>query len=161
MEVLDNIKQAIELLKEVEEYNEKLNGENGLISICDKKIDFWEHYLELEDLKVTESYNINKEMKKQRLLRRRYKNDAEIIKLFKDNESKMANAGHRSILLAQLCKTDNRQKNLKYSYNAYTEEEVEAILRPKKKFSAIVSKLTFKLEKKENENEKTNGTSGV
>ena len=133
MEVLNNIKQAVELLKEVEEYNEQLNGENGLISICDKKIDFWEHYLELEDLKVTEAYNINKEIKKQRQLRRRYKNDAELIKLYKDNEAKMANASYRDILITQLHKTETRQKNLKYSYTAYTEEEMNYILNPKKK----------------------------
>lgn len=152
MEVLANIQIAIELLKEVEEYNERLNGENGLISICDKKIDFWEHYLELEDLKVTEAYNINKEIKKQRQLRRKYKNDAELIKLFKDNEAKMGNASYRDILLTQLHKTETKQKNQKYSYNAYTEDEMNDILHPKKKLSAIVSKITFKIDKGKSEN---------
>ena len=132
MDVLDNIKQAVNLLKEVEEYSNELNGEYGLISTCDKKIDYWLHYLELQDLKVTEAYNIIKEIKHQRIHRRKYKNDAELIKLFKDNEGKLAHAAHRDILVTQLHKTDNKQKNLKYNYNAYTEEEVNNILRPKK-----------------------------
>lgn len=150
MEVLENIKQAVELLKEVEDYNNELNGENGFISTCDKKIDYWLHYLELEDLKVTEAYKIIREIKKQRTLRRRYKNDAELIKLFKDNETKLANAQYRDILIAQLCKTDNRHKNLKYCYSAYTEEEKNDILGPAKE--SLLDKIK-KIGKKEEGND--------
>lgn len=132
MDVLENIKQAIDLLKEVELYNNELVGENGLISTCDKRIDFWEHYLELETLKVTQVYNICREIKKQRNLRRQYKNEAELIKLYKDNEAKMQHVDNRAILLTQLYKTDTKQKNAKYSYSAYTEEERNEILGIKK-----------------------------
>lgn len=133
MEVIDNIKEAVRLLREIEDYNNQLNGEDGLISVCDKKIDYWEHYLELEDLKLTEAYNIVREIKKQRLLRRRYKDDAELIKIYKDNESKMQNPNTRDFLLMQIYKTDSRHKNAKYNYSAYTEEERDSILRPKRK----------------------------
>lgn len=133
MDVLKSIEQSIQLLKEVELYNDELVGENGLISTCDKRIDFWEHYLELETLRVTQVYNICREIKKQRNLRRQYKNDAELIKLFKDNEAKMQHVDHRAILLSQLYKTDTKQKNAKYSYSAYTEEEKNAILGIKNK----------------------------
>lgn len=132
MNVLENIEKSISLLKEVENYNDELIGENGLISTCDKKIDFWEHYLELETLRVTQVYNICKEIKNQRNLRRKYKNDAELIKLFKDNEAKMQHVDHRALLLTQLYKTDTKQKNAKYSYSAYTEEEKNRILGIKK-----------------------------
>lgn len=128
MEILENIKQAINLLKEIEEYNAQLSGEDGLISTCDKKIDYWEHYLEFNDLKTAEVYRIAKEIKNQRIQRRKYKNDAELIKVYKDNEQKMQNAGNREILLVQVCKTDTKQKNAKYSYSAYTEEEKNKIL---------------------------------
>lgn len=133
MEVIDNIKEAVRLLREVEDYNNQLNGEDGFISVCDKKIDYWMHYLELEDLKLTEAYNIVREIKKQRLLRRRYKDDAELIKIYKDNESKMQNPNTRDFLLMQIYKTDSRHKNAKYNYSAYTEEERDSILRPKRK----------------------------
>ena len=132
MEVLNNIEQAVKLLKEVEQYNDELIGEDGLISTCDKKIDFWEHYLELETLRVTQVYNICKEIKNQRNLRRKYKNDAELIKLYKDNEAKMQHVDHRDMLLVQLHKTETKQKNAKYSYSAYTEEEKNRILGIKK-----------------------------
>lgn len=132
MEVLENLKQAVSLLKEIDEYADIVNGENGLISTCDKKIDYWLHYLENEELKVTEAYKIVREIKKQRMLRRQYKNQAELIKIYKDNEAKMQNKDSRDILLVQVCKTDARHKNAKYNYNAYTPEEIDEILGVKK-----------------------------
>lgn len=132
MEVLDNLKQAVSLLKEIDEYADIVNGENGLISACDKKIDYWLHYLENEELKVTEAYKIVREIKKQRMLRRQYKNQAELIKIYKDNEAKMQNKDSRDILLVQVCKTDTRHKNAKYNYNAYEPEEIDEILGVKK-----------------------------
>lgn len=155
MDVLNNVKEAVRLLKEVEEYNNELNGENGLISTCDKKIDYWLHYLELEDLKVTEAYNILKEIKNQRILRRKYKNDADLVKVFKDNEAKLQNVSNRDILLTQMYKTDNRHKNQKYCYSAYSEEERNDILKSKKdRFkSAKMINLTFKIDKNKEEKE--------
>ena len=132
MDVLKNIETAITLLKEVEMYNNELIGDSGLISTCDKKIDYWEHYLEFEPLKPAEVYRICREIKMQRNLRRQYKNEAELIKLFKDNEGKMQHVDNRAILLTQLYKTDTKQKNAKYSYSAYTEEERNEILGIKK-----------------------------
>lgn len=125
MNVADKIKQAIDLL----EQNEQQYGAlMDLQSQMDKKVDFWLHYIELENVKVTEAYKIIKEIKKVRQQRRIYKNDFEILKVFKDNEQKMVNASNRQMLLAQICKTDNKQKNAKYNYEAYTEKEVKEIL---------------------------------
>ena len=128
MNVLENIQQAISLLKEVDEYYTQLNGNDGLISVCDQKIDYWEHYLENEPLKITETYNICREIKKQRQLRRNYKNDAELIKVFKDNEQKMGNAQYRDILMNQIHKTNNKQLGAKYNYSAYDTNEALDIL---------------------------------
>lgn len=133
MEVLENIKQAIQLSRDNEEYYQQLNGENGLISICDKKIDYWEHYIEFNDLNLKQLYRVYKEIKKLRLERRKYKNDAELIRTFKEHEQKMMNAQNREMLLIQVCKTDGKQKNAKYSYSAYTEEEKNKILGIKEK----------------------------
>ena len=116
------------MLKEIDEYAEKLHGENGLMSVCDQKIDYWEHYLEFEKLIPGQVYRIAREIKRLRILRRRYKNDAELIKIFKANEMKMGNKDNRDILMVQLRKTDRRQKNAKYCYSAYTEEERDYIL---------------------------------
>lgn len=146
MEVLENLKQSISLLKDIDTYHEQLVGDNGLISTCDKKISYWLHYIELNDLKVTEAYKILKEIKKQRMLRRKYKNDAELIKMYKDHEAKMQNKDSRDILLVQVCKVDTKHKNAKFSYDAYTEEEFNEILYEKKK--GLLDKI---LKKGENE----------
>lgn len=125
MSILDNIKESIRLLEDFDSAFDELSAQ---ISLADRKIDYWLHKIEFETIPVTQAYKILKEMKHQRNLRRRYKNELEILKVFRDNEGKMCNAGNRKILLTQVCKTDNKQQNAKYSYDAYTEEEINEIL---------------------------------
>lgn len=125
MNVLDNIKQAIDLLEQNEEY---YDGLHDLLSKYDRKLDYWMHYIEFNNIKVTETYKIIKEVKRLREERRIIKNDIELIKVYKENESKMQNVSSRKILLTQLCKVDGKQKNAKYNYDAYTKEEVNEIL---------------------------------
>lgn len=128
MDVTEKLKESFDILKDIDDYNNQLLGENGYISTCDKKIDYWEHYIELNPLKVTESYKILREIKRLRILRRKYKNDAELIKVLNDNSEKLKNINFRSILLTQVHKTKTRQENAKYSYDAYTDEEIKNIL---------------------------------
>lgn len=124
MNVLDNIKEAIRLLEENAEAAAELNAQ---YSLCDRKIDYWEHLIELEKIPVTEAYKIIKEIKKQRNIRRECKNALELLRVFELNEGKMCNANNRKILLAELCKTANKQANAKYKYDAYTDEELAEI----------------------------------
>lgn len=125
MDVLKNIKDAIDLLEQNEEYYESLFEKQSKV---DKKIDYWLHYIELNNVKVTETYKIIKEIKRLREERRILKRDFELIKTFKENEGKMQNSSNRKILLTQLYKIENKQKNAKYNYEAYTKEEVNEIL---------------------------------
>lgn len=129
MSVLENIKQALNLLQENEERYTKLFDE---LSIADKKTDYWLHYIELNNVPVTQGYKIIKEIKRLREKRRVVKNELEIMKVFKDNEQKMVNSKNREVLLSSVCKTDSKQQNAKYSYDAYTEEEINEILGIKK-----------------------------
>lgn len=124
MDVLDNIKEAIRLIDEAENKAEELNV---MYSQADRKIDFWLHRIELENIPVTQAYKIIKEIKKQRQIRRQCKNELELLRVFKDHEGKLCNSGNRQMLLTQMYKTDNRHKNAKYSYDAYSEEEIKDI----------------------------------
>ena len=124
MNVLDNVKEAIRLLEENENRTDELTT---AYSQADRKIDFWLHRIELEHIPVTQAYKIIKEIKKQRQIRRQCKNELELLRVFKDNENKLCNTGNRKILLAQMCKTANKQQNAKYSYDAYSEEEIKDI----------------------------------
>ena len=129
MSVLENIKQALDLLQQNEDYYSNLVD---ALSDTDKKIDYWLHYIELNNVPVTQVYKIIKELKRLREKRRSIKNDLELMKVFKDNEQKMVNSKNRQLLLNSICKTDNKQQNAKYSYDAYTEEEINEILGMKK-----------------------------
>lgn len=129
MSVLENLKQAIDLLQQNEDYYNELFS---LQSETDRKIDFWLHYIELNNVQVTQSYKIIKEIKRLREHRRTIKNELELMKVFKDNEQKMVNAKNRQILINHVYKTDNKQRNAKYNYDAYTEEEMNKILGIKK-----------------------------
>lgn len=133
MRVLDNLKQAIDLLQQNEDYYSELYN---LQSVTDKKIDFWLHYIELNNVPVTQAYKIIKEVKRLREQRRTIKNELELMKIFKDNEQKLGNASNRRILLTQVSRTDNKQQNAKYSYDAYTEDEMNEILGIKKEMES-------------------------
>ena len=124
MGVLDNIKEAIRLLDENED---RVSEINAAYSQADRKIDFWLHRIELEQIPVTQAYKIIKEIKKQRQIRRQCKNELELMRVFKDNENKLCNPGNRKILLAQIGKTANKQENAKYNYDAYSEDEIKDI----------------------------------
>lgn len=132
--ILNNLTQAIELLQQNEDYYSELFN---LLSETDKKVDYWLHYIELNNVPVTHSYKIIKEIKRLREKRRIIKNDLEIMKVFKDNEQKMINSKNRQVLLNSVCKTDNKQQKAQYNYDAYTEEEINELLGVKKQNNEV------------------------
>lgn len=126
MGVLDNVREAVELLDDVEDMQESLIQQ---LSTADKKIDYWEHIMELETVPVTHAYKIIKEMKRQRIARREAKNELELLKVFRDNQGKLLNPSNRKMLLSNLYKTSNKQQNAQYNYDAYTTAELEEVYK--------------------------------
>lgn len=125
MNILEKIKQIVRLLHENEESIEVLKNK---LSDSDKKIDYWLHYIELENVPVTQSYKIIRELKRLRQERRTCKNELSLMRVFKDNEQKLCNDQNRDILLNVVCKTNRKQEEAVYSYDAYSEEEINQIL---------------------------------
>ena len=125
MSILEKIKQIVRLLHENEESIEILKNK---LSDSDKKIDYWLHYIELENVPVTQSYRIIKEIKRLRQERRTCKNELSLMRTFKDNEQKLCNDQNRDILLNVVCKTNRKQEEAVYSYDAYSQEEINQIL---------------------------------
>lgn len=126
MGVLDNVREAVELLDDVDNMHEDLIQQ---LSVADKKIDYWEHMMELETIPVTQAYKIIKEMKRLRISRREAKNELELLKVFRDNQGKLCNTDNRKMLLSNLYKTSNKQQNAQYSYDAYTTAELEEVFK--------------------------------
>jgi len=125
LSILEKIKQIVRLLHENEESIEILKNK---LSDSDRKIDYWLHYIELENVPVTQSYRIIKEIKRLRQERRACKNELSLMRTFKDNEQKLCNDQNRDILLNVVCKTNRKQEEAVYSYDAYSQEEINQIL---------------------------------
>lgn len=128
MDVLENIKQSIELLDNVEKYYEELPT---LQSNVDCALSDLYHCIENRKLKTDETYRIVKEIRKQRLNRRKLNNDYELLKTFKTHENKLMNSGSRKMLTNEMHKTNNRL-NQPYKNRIYTDEKINEILGGKK-----------------------------
>lgn len=126
MGVLDNVREAVELLDDVEDLEDKFSKQE---SISDKKIDYWLHRIEFETIPVTQAYKIIKEIKRLRIARREAKRELWLIKVYKDNQGKLCNTDNRKMLLSNLYKTSNKQQNAQYSYDAYTTAELEEVFK--------------------------------
>lgn len=124
MDVLGNITQAIKLLQEVEDYKEQLPA---LQQEVDYRLSDLLHKIENDSLNAPQSCKIVKEIKKQRLIRRDYQNDYEILRTYTNNVNKLMNAGNREMLLSELKKTNNRL-NQPYKNRIYTNDEMNELL---------------------------------
>lgn len=124
MDVLENIKQSIELLDDVEKYYEELPI---LQSNVDCALSDLYHCIENRKFKTNEAYRIVKEIKKQRLIRRKINNDYELLKTFKTHENKLMNSGSRKMLINEMHKTNNRL-NQPYKNRVYTDDKINEIL---------------------------------
>ena len=126
--MLEKLNEAIRLLNEIDNNSENLfNTQSEL----DKKIDYWLHYIELENIPVTYSYKIIKEIKRLRQERRICKNEIALTKIFKENNQKLCNVQNREFLISQIQKTNRKQQTAQYNYDAYTKEEFNEILGTK------------------------------
>lgn len=124
MEVLEKITQAIKLLQEIEKYKEELPT---LQQEVDYRLSDLLHKIENDSLNAPQSCKIVKEIKKQRLIRRDYQNDYEILRTYTNNVNKLMNAGNREMLLSELKKTNNRL-NQPYKNRVYTDEDMKELL---------------------------------
>jgi len=126
--MLEKLIESVKILNEIDNNSDNLVNN---LSDLDKRIDYWLHYIENENIPVTYSYNILKEIKRLRKERRKTKNEIELTKLFKENSLKLCNVQSREFLLNQMQKTSRRQKNSKYGYDAYTKDEFNKVLKIK------------------------------
>lgn len=115
MEVLEKITQAIKLLQEIEKYKEELPA---LQQEVDYRLSDLLHKIENDSLNAPQSCKIVKEIKKQRLIRRDYQNDYEILRTYTNNVNK---------LMSELKKTNNRL-NQPYKNRVYTDEDMKELL---------------------------------
>ena len=118
MEVLEKVKQVVELLDELDDYLDLLPG---LQSESDQRISDIYHYIETNSLNYKNSYRLGKELKEVLKKRREYKNDFALLKKFNDEKGRLNLKSNRQIMLSDLYKA---QKNTQtYHYRIYDEQE--------------------------------------
>lgn len=121
---LQKLTEAIKLLNEIEEYK---NGLFDQLSEQDKKLSDLYHIIENQKLNTAQCYRIVKEIKNQRQIRRKVKNDMALFGTYDKHINKLLNESNRNMLLTELHKT-NKKLGAEYSNRIYTEEEINKIL---------------------------------
>lgn len=124
MNVIEELKEAVSIINKVDEYKDSLVDR---LSEQDKKLSDLLHYIENNKLSTAQCYRIVKEIKKQREIRRKVKNDMNILSTYDKHINKLLNTNNRSMLLAELYKADKRLQ-AEYKNRLYTEEEINEIL---------------------------------
>lgn len=124
MDVLEELKNAINILNKVDEYKDSLVDK---LSEQDKRLSDLEHYIEENKLSTNQCYRMIKEIKKQREIRRKIKNDYTILTNYGNNINKLINHDSRRMLLEKVYKT-NKSLETKYKNRIYTEEDLEELL---------------------------------
>ena len=125
MNVIKEITIVIDELNRIDDYSKNLVTN---LSELDLKQQDLLHYIENNTLKTNECYRIIRELKKVREMRRKIKNDMDIISKYNEQKTKLLSTENRRFLLAEIHK---REKVLvkKYINKVYSNEEVETILK--------------------------------
>lgn len=123
-DIIEELKDVISKLDYLDSYYDSL-GE--LQRNVDLKLSDLYHYIENNNLKTNECYRMMKELKKQRQLRRTYKNHYELLKQYKTDIQKLNSIDNRKFLLNDMYKM-RKSLNTKYKNRVYTDEELKEIL---------------------------------
>lgn len=123
MNIKDKVVEISKLLDELDEYADTLTLEHD-----DNKIIDLLHLIELNKLNTNLCYRVIKEIRNLRINRRRTKDELELLRTYRNEQDRLLNKQNRQFLLADICKLDKIQKSRKYTYRAYTEDEINELL---------------------------------
>lgn len=125
MNVIEEIKEVIEKLDKIDEYNSSLTDN---LSELDCKQQDLLHYIENNKINVLWCYRMIKEIKQIRQKRRKVKNDMELLYKYNEQKNKMISKENRQFLLTEIYKKEKTlSKN--YTNKQYTEEDIQKILK--------------------------------
>lgn len=125
MNVKDKIVEVIDILDEIDEYDNSLAG--GL-SNADSKLSDLYHVVERYKLKTNECYRMIQEQRKVLLERRKIKDDMSLLAVYKAQREKLLNDKNRVFLKQSLYKKNRELSSDIYKNRVYTEEELNGIL---------------------------------
>ena len=124
MDVVEEIENVINSLDKLEEYMSNLSKS---LSIVDQKISDLEHHIENKKINAFQAFRVINELQKVLKERRTIKNNIELAKVYRANDTKLIKKCNRKLLIQDL---NSRLKDLNCEYNnrVYTKEELEEII---------------------------------
>lgn len=125
MNVAEEIKDVVERLDRIDEYNNSLTDN---LSELDCKQQDLLHYIENNKINVLWCYRMIKEIKQIRQKRRKVKNDMELLSKYNEHKNKMISKENRQFLLAEVYKKE-KMLSKNYTNKQYTDEEMQKIIK--------------------------------
>ena len=125
MDVVEEIKNVVEILNKIDDYNNNLANE--LRELDCKQQDLL-HYIESNKINILWCYRMIKEFKTIRETRRKVKNDIELLLKFNEIKTKILSKENRQFLLVEIHKKE-KSLDTKYKNRYYTDEELQKILK--------------------------------
>lgn len=123
--ISDEIKIITDSLYKIDTYDSNISN---YYSIIDKKLDFWDHVIELDKLNIAQIYRVFRERKRLRRIRRKIKNDLELINTFNKHRQKLLHPASINSLSMEMGKIQSIINKRQYGYSEYTDEELIEIL---------------------------------
>ena len=124
MDVMTKVKETIDLLDEIDAYNNTLVDK---LSELDCKEQDLLHYIEDNKISILWCFNMVRQIKKIREERRKVKHDMELLSRFNDVKNKLISTENRQFIMPELYKKE-KHLNTTYKNRQYTEEDMREIL---------------------------------
>lgn len=125
MNVTEEIKEVVERLDRLDEYNTSLTDN---LSELDCKQQDLLHYIENNKINVLWCYRMLKEIKQIRQKRRKVKNDMELLSKYNEQKTKIISKDNRQFLLTEIYKKE-KMLSKNYTNKQYTDEEMQKIIK--------------------------------
>ena len=122
--LLERLNLSFKELNALDEYYKEIPN---IQSNIDSKLSDLYHYIENNKLSTNQCYRIVKEIKTIRQQRRKINQDWEMFRVYKANINKIINTDNRSLLFAELKKTEKKLNSI-YKNRIYSEEEIKSII---------------------------------
>ena len=123
MNIVEEIKEIVSKLNEIDDYNSSLNQK---LNVLDEKTQDILHYIENNKIAVFGCYRIIKELKQIRVERRKVKQDIELSRTYDEQKNKLSSKNNRQFLIQEICKRE-KQLQTTYKNRVYGEDEINGI----------------------------------
>lgn len=125
MNIVEEIKEIVDKLNELDDYNSSLNQK---LNVLDEKTQDILHYIENNKISAFGCYRIIRELKQIRVERRKVKYDMELARTYDKQKNKLISKDNRQFLVQEICKCE-KQLPTKYTNRQYTNDELKNIVK--------------------------------